>query len=191
MGVKLGGQVCEFKDVVVKVDSTTQTRWAPCPVGGRWVMSVVDGGSAPAPQKVGSNPAGVAPAPEAEKGGKGDRLVLLNAFPISMLPWEEYPGERRWINVYLVEITPDELKWAVDDAVKSGTPILCYIRHPSTVRVLSEFLGVSLQPSAGLYKWRKGDRVYIVALKRPVRGADVEVSMDDLRIISCGIDVRW
>ena len=50
---------------------TTQTRWAPCPVGGRWVMSVVDGGSAPAPQKVGSNPAGVAPAPAEATGGMG------------------------------------------------------------------------------------------------------------------------
>ena len=57
-----------------------------------------------------------------------------------------------------------------------------YIRHPSTVRILNEVLGLDLQPSSELYQYQQGDIVIVVGLRRPVRGQEVEVTVNDLDI---------
>ena len=57
-----------------------------------------------------------------------------------------------------------------------------YIRHPSTVRILNEVLGLDLQPSTSLYQYQPGDIIIVVGLRRPVRGQEVEVRPEDLDV---------
>jgi hypothetical protein len=49
--------------------------------------------------------------------------------------------------------------------------------------MLSEILGKQLTPSAELYMWREGDVLVVVGLKKPVRGQEVEVSVEDLDFV--------
>ena len=119
------------------------------------------------------------------------RVVLLNALPMSMLPWERHrsPYAATVFSITLREVEAHEIRGVVREAAREGR-LLCYIRHPATVRALSKALGVDLKPSSGLYEWEMGDIVFIVTLKRPVRGREAEeVKLEDLRIIDAEIMV--
>ncbi len=85
------------------------------------------------------------------------------------------------MDLHISRCWPGELAHRVAEAMDFNEEILCYIRHPATVKLLSRFLNVDLQPSSALYKWREGDDVWIVTLRRPVRGMEVEeLSINDL-----------
>jgi hypothetical protein len=62
-----------------------------------------------------------------------------------------------------------------------------YIRHESTIRVLSKLLNVELKPNTGLYTYKDGDILIIVTLKKPPRGQEVEVKSEDLEYFVCTV----
>ena len=64
-----------------------------------------------------------------------------------------------------------------------------YIRHPSTAKLLSEMLGLDLQPNSGLYSYEPGDSIVVVTLRRPPRGQEVQATINDLDIYL--VTVEW
>lgn len=103
------------------------------------------------------------------------RVVLLNALPLNIFKDESF-------KLMVARVDPESMKREIESAKKQGIQVLSYIRHPSTVRVVAELLGLELQPSSGLYSYVDGDRIYVVTLKKPVRGQEVEVKIEDLDI---------
>ena len=108
------------------------------------------------------------------------RLIFAPPLPLNAFPYSSFT-----VNVRRLAI--EELKQLVTQLVAQGTEIRNYIRHPSTVRLLNEVLGLDLQPSASLYQYQPGDIIVIVGLKKPVRGQEVEVSIEDLDIAMISI----
>ena len=104
------------------------------------------------------------------------RLVLLNALPLNMF------GDVKRVSMVVERIGIDDLK----RLVRIHRDVACFIRHTSTVRILSEVLGVELQPCSDVYRYAVGDDVVVVTLKRPVRGQ--EVSISDLELFRVRID---
>jgi hypothetical protein len=80
--------------------------------------------------------------------------------------------------MYYKRITLDELRELAKDA-----EVVNYVRHESTVGLLSSALGKPLTPNPGLYTWREGDYLVVVGLKRPVRGQELEVKPEDLDLV--------
>ncbi len=102
------------------------------------------------------------------------RLILLNALPLNIFPdsWREYAIQVRRIDVYVLK-----------ERVLRARKIKSYIRHQGTVETLQRVLGIPLPASADLYKYEEGDEVYIVTLKSPARGQEVQlVSEHDLDV---------
>ena len=102
------------------------------------------------------------------------RLILLNALPLNIFPesWKDYAIQVRKIDAYTLK-----------ERIMKARKIKSYIRHQSTVEVLQRVLGIPLVPSADVYKYEEGDEVYIVTLKSPARGQEVQlVSEYDLEI---------
>jgi Domain of unknown function (DUF1874). len=111
----------------------------------------------------------------------GKRVVLVGGLAPSM-----FEGFNE-LTVYYKRITIDELKEVVKDAV-----VLNYIRHESTVKLLSNVLGIDLVPNTGLYKWEEGDILIIVGLKKPVRGQELQITLEDLDLVLCKVfPGRW
>jgi Domain of unknown function (DUF1874). len=103
------------------------------------------------------------------------KLVLLNAFPINAFPFKEF-------TVSFKEVDISRLRKDVSNA----SVIKCFIRHPSTVEVLSKLLGIKLEPSSELYRYEEGDIIYIITLRTPERGKEVsEVRTEELLIYYC------
>jgi hypothetical protein len=100
------------------------------------------------------------------------RVVFVGGIAPSMFP------NYKELTLYYRRVGIDELKELVKDA-----EVLNYVRHESTVKVLSEILGKLLTPSAELYVWREDDILVVVGLKKPVRGQEVEVSAEDLDLV--------
>jgi len=100
------------------------------------------------------------------------RVVFVGGLAPSM-----FPGYKE-LTLWYKRIGVEELKELVKDA-----EVLNYVRHESTVKVLSEILGKQLTPSAELYVWREDDVLVVVGLKKPVRGQEVEVSVEDLDLV--------
>jgi len=113
------------------------------------------------------------------------RLILLNAFPLNA-----FQIQMSKATVFLVQRVPaDHVKELVEWCKQHNIPIECYIRHPATVQVLSRMLNIELKPSSELYNYQQGDVIIVIALRRPIRGQEVEnISIDDLDIYR--IDVR-
>jgi hypothetical protein len=65
-----------------------------------------------------------------------------------------------------------------------------YIRHESTVKLLSTLSGKELKPSTELYKHDYLDILVVVTLKKPIRGQEVEVTENDLEVHTC-IAFTW
>jgi hypothetical protein len=100
------------------------------------------------------------------------RVVFVGGIAPSMFP------NYKELTLYYKRVNIDELKELVKDA-----EVLNYVRHESTVKVLSEILGKQLTPSTELYIWREDDILVVVGLKKPVRGQEVEVSIKDLDLV--------
>jgi hypothetical protein len=112
---------------------------------------------------------------EARKG----RIILLNALPLNAFPIEldrqfEIAGE---------VATLDELVIVLKFAELYNIKIENYIRHEPTVRLLSQLTGVELKPENKLYSYSDSDEIYIITLKKPARGQEVEVKPEDLLIV--------
>ena len=103
------------------------------------------------------------------------RLVFAPPLPLNAFPYNNFTISIRRIGV-------DELKQLVDRCRQQGAEVRCYIRHPSTVRLLNQLLGLNLEPSAELYQYQHGDIIVVIGLKKPVRGHEVEVTVNDLDI---------
>jgi Domain of unknown function (DUF1874). len=103
------------------------------------------------------------------------RAILLNAIPLSAIQLDSFVIACKRVNIN-----------AVKDVIESSREVCNYIRHESTVKLLSEQLQVELKPSSELYAYRHGDVLIIVALKRPQRGIEVtQISLEDLDIAMC------
>jgi hypothetical protein len=48
---------------------------------------------------------------------------------------------------------------------------------------LTQLTGVELKPENKLYSYSEGDEIYIITLRKPQRGAEVEVKPEDLLIV--------
>jgi Domain of unknown function (DUF1874). len=112
---------------------------------------------------------------------QGRRIVLVGGVAPSM--FEGY----RELTIWYRRISLQELVELARDA-----EVVNYVRHESTVRLLSQVLNRELVPNTGLYQWREGDELVIIGLRRPVRGQEVEVRPEDLDIVHCRIfPGRW
>jgi len=106
-----------------------------------------------------------------------NRIVLVGGLAPSMFSYRE-------LLIHYKKISIEELKEFAKNA-----EVLNFVRHESTVKLLSQVLGKDLTTSSGLYQWLKGDMLIVVGLKKPVRGQEVEVKADDIDIVLCEIVV--
>jgi hypothetical protein len=125
-----------------------------------------------------SNPMGTptpvkSPNPPGAEVGEGvKRDILLNALPLNAIEGERF-------NLTVIRITPYYLIGSLKEDMEKGVEVVNYIRHPATVSLLNTH-GLNLVPSSGLYSYRAGDVLFIVTVKTPVRGQEVEVKFEDL-----------
>jgi len=106
------------------------------------------------------------------------RIVLVGGLAPSI--FENY----KELIIHYKKISLDELKELAKNA-----EVLNFVRHESTVKLLSQVLGKDLTPSSGLYQWLKGDMLVVVGLRKPVRGQEVEAKPEDLDLVLCKIEV--
>jgi len=110
------------------------------------------------------------------------RLVFVPPVPLNAFPYRKFA-------MVIVRVSIEEVARLVNHAKKNGIPILNYVRHESTVRLLNQFFGLDLKPSSELYKHGKGDALIVVGLKKPVRGQEVEVKPEDLDLAIAAVAV--
>jgi hypothetical protein len=95
------------------------------------------------------------------------RRVAVNAFSTSML------GQPRRVVIEFRRI----------DNIEEARELLrgaeSYIRHPGTIEALRE-VGIELEPGSGIYTYRHGDTIIMIALSVPQRGQEVRPRIDDL-----------
>jgi len=109
-----------------------------------------------------------------------NRVVLLNALPLNAIEGEVFTINCvKFNDVSVLKELAEKLK---------GKTILSYVRHESTVKLISRLIGVELKPTAELYKHKGGDAMIIATLKTPARGAEVEVKEGDVELYVC---VAW
>jgi len=99
------------------------------------------------------------------------RIVLVGGVAPSMFTGNEY-------TMYYKRISLDELRELAKDA-----DVVNYVRHESTVKLLSQVLNRNMQPNPGLYTWQEDDILVIVGLKKPIRGQELEVKPEDLDLV--------
>jgi len=80
--------------------------------------------------------------------------------------------------IYYRKISLHELADLVKDA-----EIINFIRHESTVKLLSQTLNKNLVPNPGLYSWKEDDALIVVGLRKPVRGQEMDVKPEDLDLV--------
>jgi len=112
------------------------------------------------------------------------RVVVVNALALSMFP-------RAQFTLRVTRIQPGAVANAVANAVErlkalgfQDVEYVHYIRHPATLETIRRHLpGLPQVPNAGLYIYKPGDVIVVVALKAPQRGQEVqEVREEDLDI---------
>ena len=91
------------------------------------------------------------------------RYVFLNALPLNALP-------RKPLVLKVAPVKPEVLRQLAPEM----KPRVSYIRHPATIELLNKLFNLDLQVSNELYKYQKEDVLYVITLKKPVRGAEVE-----------------
>jgi len=105
------------------------------------------------------------------------RIVLLNSLPLSIF--------KRDVTIYAKPITLDVmLSEIAEKRMRYNAEIVSYIRHPATIELLNKYLqriGVKLEPSSGLYEFTETDDIYVVILKKPIRGQEAtEIAEKDI-----------
>jgi hypothetical protein len=110
---------------------------------------------------------------------KKHRIVLLNALPLNAFPILQ----DREFEIVGEVVALDELVVVLKFAQHYNIKIENYIRHEPTVRLLSQITSLELKPESGLYSYSEGDEIYIITLRKPVRGQEVEVKPEDLLIV--------
>ena len=104
------------------------------------------------------------------------RYVFLNALPLNAL------GITKPTRIIVTPVKIDTLRQLAPLMRESGS-VECYIRHPATVNLLNKLLGLNLQPSNGLYSYQLGDVLYVVTLKKPIRGQEInDITENDIDI---------
>ena len=91
------------------------------------------------------------------------RFVFLNALPLNALP-------RKPLVLKVAPVKPEVLRQLAD----MMKPKASYIRHPATIELLNKLFNLNLRVSSELYKYQLGDVIYVITLKKPVRGVEVE-----------------
>ena len=107
------------------------------------------------------------------------RIVLLNALPLNAFPIEL----DRQFEILGEVVALDELVVVLKFAQHYNVRIENYIRHEPTTRLLTQLTGVELKPESGLYTYSENDEIYIITLRKPQRGVEVEVKPEDLLIV--------
>jgi len=107
------------------------------------------------------------------------RLVILNGLPLNAFPIVDC------IKLTIRKMSLSELT----SIIKSTKEIQCYIRHQGTISFLNEKCGISLTPSADLYKYQHGDTLLIVTLKTPQRGQEIQkITEADIDFYMCTLE---
>ena len=104
------------------------------------------------------------------------RVVLLNALPLSAIPYERFA-------IQVNRLSPDTFEYSILEDVERGYEIVSYIRHKATVDLLSKMLNVEIKVSSELYKYQESDLIYVITLKpeKIQRGQEVsDLKPDDL-----------
>jgi len=101
-----------------------------------------------------------------------DRIVILNAFPVSAMMRGAHQA-----TFYFERIPFNEFMRRLEEAKAMGVEIVSYVRYPATARL------IGVEPSSGLYEYKRGDIVYIVVLSSPQRGVEIaEVKPEDVEV---------
>jgi len=101
------------------------------------------------------------------------RFVFLNALPINVL------NITKPTKLVITPVKPEVLRQLAD----MMRPVKSYIRHPATVSLLNRLFNLGLETSSELYRYQRGDIIYVVTLKKPVRGAEVtDLTENDIEI---------
>jgi len=103
------------------------------------------------------------------------RVVLTNAFAMSMLknPREAIVQFRR--------ISLEELREL------ARYNVVNYIRHPSTLSVVSDIIGRQLEVNSGNYVYHVGDVIIMITLATPQRGQEAQVKPEDLVVYQISV----
>jgi len=109
------------------------------------------------------------------------RIVLLNSMPLNMF--------KRDVTIYAKPISLETmLSEIAEKRVKFNADVVSYIRHPATIELLNKYferIGVKLEPSSGLYEFMEDDIIYVVVLKKPIRGRETaKITEDDIQVWS-------
>jgi hypothetical protein len=113
-----------------------------------------------------------------ETQNQTQRVILLNSLPLNSLP-------RRPLRLRIQPIPVDEIGRYIQ-----GRQVIHYIRHQSTLNVLSRIVHISPQPNSGLYAFQEGDRLIVISLRAPVRGAEQTVDINDLESWVVDVEVE-
>jgi len=101
-----------------------------------------------------------------------DRIVILNAFPVSAFMRGAHQA-----SFYFERISLQELRRRIEEAKREGIEVISFVRHPATAQI------IGIPPSSGNYEYKRGDVVYIIVLTNPQRGVEVtQVSEDDVEV---------
>ncbi len=101
------------------------------------------------------------------------KVVFIPPIPLNAFPYSSFI-------VTVQKVHPAILSVLIDFYKDRKAEFKSYIRHESTVKVINEAFGLDLQPSSELYQYSKDDLVIIVGLRKPIRGKEVEVKLEDL-----------
>ena len=101
------------------------------------------------------------------------RAVFLNALPLGAIGHGSF-------RLYVIRVS---LKEVASYLEMRKLEVVHYIRHPATLGLLRKYVPLSPEPNAGLYKYSRGDVLFIVTLKNPTRGAEVaELTENDVEV---------
>ncbi len=134
-------------------------------------------------------PAGAPQVGATSIGGQKEgvkRIVVLDALPISIVLDEAREQNERIVDVMLELFDSfQEFASRLNEIREFEGDMLCvsYVRHKATREVLDKYIKCedAKEPN---YVYNRYDYIFIVALKAPVRGVDVQsVAEDDLVVI--------
>jgi len=107
--------------------------------------------------------------------------ILLPSIPASI-----FPDNTEWV----LEVTPVKFAEMLYDFGVWWLSIISYIRHEPTMRAIKQYAPATeiIQVTSGEYsleRYRRGDLIFVIGLRKraPTSGADVEVTIDDLKIL--------